>query len=193
MNLAMFIRIDATPSFGDAMIRLSASVVDRDNELRSFSDYGEGAEYHGLVVEGHISTDFARDDFLMHGNYDSPFSYDMHRVSQRDAERMVKMFRTLARRFVKIRDEQGYAVDSAMVLGQAAQALKIKGPQFVWRATPSRGFQPYDPADYRFADVESLRFHLRHEVSEWQKKHNIPTGADKTVADLQRLAEGRNT
>lgn len=141
-------------------------VVTPEGNIRNLSfgwsdDTGAG-EYDGLRIEGRCYV--ADDDFSFGTDL---VTFDIYRIDARRANALVKTYRRLEKRFAAQDQQWGRPVDAADVLARIADAVGTTSRCRFGRKVSGNGWS-YDDNEYRWLDIDALRFHLSTQIKEWK-------------------------
>jgi hypothetical protein len=155
-----------TDSDGGRLCLTVTPVVIEEGKIRNpsfgWSDRTGAGEYDGLNVEARCGpTD---DDFYFGTDI---IAFDIYRVDARRAEALVKTFRRLQKRFDYQDGKWGRPTDSADILARLANAVGSTDRNCFGRKEGGSGWS-YDDFEYRWMDIDALRYHLQAKIKEWK-------------------------
>ena len=159
------------PTYGSDNGRLEAvvhPVIIEGGKIRNLSwGYGsEGGDLADLQANAWIDKTFDREGFIFQTS-DCLEYREVYSINERRAESMAKTLRLLNRRISKLIEKFGYPQDFAAYLGYLAQAVGCKDRNAFARRISNNGWS-YDDGEYRWMDVDALRYHLDEKIREWK-------------------------
>jgi hypothetical protein len=142
-------------------------VVTPEGKIRNltfgWSDDTGAGEYEGLRIDGRC--DVTDDDFYFGTDL---ITFDIYRINARRADALVKTYRRLEKRFAAQNHKWGRPVDAADFLARIADAVGCPATAPFGRVVGGNGWS-YDDHEYRWMDIDALRFHLQTKIKEWKE------------------------
>lgn len=160
--------LDVKPSkYSDTLDVDFNIVLIQDGKIRNPSRYEVGSEF----CELHIGSFCERDDagFSVRHASDGIYYKDLLTVDVRDAEVMLKTLRRLIKGMDKLSSEIGRPQDFASFMAYLARVIGCTDRPFGRLATIGGTGWTYDDNDYRWMDVDDLRYHLHQKIRDWKE------------------------
>jgi hypothetical protein len=159
------------PTYGSDNDRLEVvvhPVIIEGGKIRNLSwGYGsEGGEFADLQAGAWIDKTFDREGFIFQ-IHDCLEYREVYTINEPRAESMAKTLRLLNRRISKLIEKFGYPQDFAAFLGYLGQAVGCKDRNPFARKVSGNGWS-HDDQEYRWMDVDALRYHLAEKIREWK-------------------------
>jgi hypothetical protein len=179
-DIRVYLTLEDSSSFGtDRYLHVNASIVhlvweDGRQHVRSPSSDFYSNPLAGLAdlgMRGQMSS------YNGHTDYEDfyamvPAYHNVHSAGLGQLEVMTKTLRGITRKMDAMNTADGDAIDTAQKLARFARAIgAAKTNPFVWVNTPKRYEMTGDK--WTTMNVDNVRAHLRHEISEWKTRHNL--------------------
>ena len=151
--------------------RLDATVIPvvlENGKIRNcqYNSLGDrGSDYADLKIEGWIERTSTEADFYY--GYDPIEFREVWSITLARAESMAKTLRRLNRRIEALYAKHGRPTDYAGFLHYLALAAGVKERNCFARKVAGGGWD-YDSNEYRWMDVDQLRYHLASKIREYK-------------------------